>query len=73
MTPALPARPIVRTAKTLMQRAGVLPHVSGHAQARTTYDTYDYLAEKRHAVEALAATVDRIVNPPGGGVGPLRA
>lgn len=67
-----------RTAKTLMQRAGVLPHIServlGHAQGRIegTYDHHDYLAEKRHAADALAATLERIVSPPAANVVELR-
>jgi integrase len=63
-----------RTAKTLMQRAGVLPHISErvlcHAQGRieATYDHHDYLADKRHAADALAATLERIVSPPAANV-----
>ena len=39
---------------------------------RATYDVYDYEKEKRHAFEALAALVERIVHPPGGNVVPIR-
>jgi integrase len=58
-----------RTARSLMSRAGV---ASDHAERclghvlpgiRGTYDRYEYLNEKRHAFEALAALIDRIVNP----------
>jgi hypothetical protein len=28
------------------------------------YDRFNYLEQKRQAVEALAAMIDRIVNPP---------
>jgi integrase len=58
-----------RTARSLMSRAGVptdhaercLGHVIGGV--RGVYDRYEYLEEKRHAFEALAAQIDRIVNP----------
>ena len=58
-----------RTARSLMSRAGVLPnhaeralgHVIGGVQG--IYDRYEYAAEKRQAFEALAAQVDRILNP----------
>jgi hypothetical protein len=52
-----------------MSRAGV---PSDHAERclghvlpgiRSTYDRNEYLLEKRYAFEALAALVDRIVNP----------
>jgi integrase len=58
-----------RTARSLMSRAGV---PSDHAERclghvlpgiRGTYDRHEYLNEKRHAFEALAALIDRIVNP----------
>jgi integrase len=58
-----------RTAKTLMMKAGVLPHIServlGHAQGviEGTYDTYDYLPEKRTAVDKLARAIERILSP----------
>ena len=53
-----------RTARTLMNRAGVaedhaeraLGHVIGGV--RGTYDRYEYLDEKRAAFEALAGLVD---------------
>ena len=58
-----------RTACSLMSRAGV---PSDHAERclghvlpgiRGTYDRHEYLNEKRYAFEALAALIDRIVNP----------
>ena len=58
-----------RTARSLMSRAGV---PSDHAERclghvlpgmRGTYDRHEYLAEKRNAFDALAALMDRIVNP----------
>jgi integrase len=58
-----------RTARSLMSRAGV---ASDHAERclghvlpgiRGTYDRHEYLNEKRYAFEALAALIDRIVNP----------
>ena len=58
-----------RTARSLMSRAGVnsdhaercLGHVIGGV--RGTYDRHEYYEEKRHAFEALAAQIERIVNP----------
>jgi integrase len=58
-----------RTARSLMSRAGVnsdhaercLGHVIGGV--RGTYDRHEYLEEKRHAFEALAGQIERIVNP----------
>lgn len=54
---------IRRTAKTLMQRAGVRPDIServlGHVISGVAgvYDRHDYLPEKRHALEALASAI----------------
>jgi integrase len=67
-----------RTARTLMSRAGVsadtgercLGHVIGGV--RGVYDKHAYHAEMAHAFEALAAQIDRIVNPPANVVTPLR-
>ncbi len=67
-----------RTARSLMSRAGVsadhaercLGHVIGGV--RETYDRHQYHVEKRHAFEALAAQIGRIVNPPDGNVVKLR-
>jgi integrase len=58
-----------RTARSLMSRAGVdadiaercLGHVIGGV--RGTYDRYEYRDEKRAAFEALAAQIDRIIDP----------
>ena len=58
-----------RTAKTLMVRAGVRPDIServlGHviAGVEGTYDRHSYAEEKRDALEKLAATIERILNP----------
>ncbi len=58
-----------RTAKTLMARAGVRPDIServlGHviAGVEGTYDRHSYADEKRDALENLAATIERILNP----------
>jgi integrase len=63
-----------RTARTLMSRAGVdadhAERALGHviSGVRGIYDKYEYRDEKRRAFEALAALVDRIVNPPAGNV-----
>jgi integrase len=66
-----------RTARSLMSRAGVntdiaercLAHVLGGV--RGVYDRYAYYDEKKHAFEALAALVERIVNPPADNVVPM--
>jgi integrase len=56
-----------RTAKTLMVRAGVLPHVServlGHSirGVEGVYDRHLYESEKADALTKLAALIDRIV------------
>jgi integrase len=58
-----------RTARSLMSRAGVSPdhaerclgHIIGGV--RGVYDRHAYHAEKAAAYEALAAQIDRIVNP----------
>jgi integrase len=58
-----------RTSRSLMSRAGVqsdiaercLGHVIGGV--RGIYDRHRYLEEMRHAYEALAAQIERIVNP----------
>jgi len=58
-----------RTARSLMSRAGVNADTAerclGHAipGIRGIYDRHDYLAEMRHAFEALAALIDNIVDP----------
>ena len=66
-----------RTAKSLMQRAGVRPDIServlGHAiqGVEQVYDRHGYSDEKAKALQALADLVDRIINPPGENVVPL--
>jgi integrase len=58
-----------RTGRSLMSRAGVdadhaercLGHVIGGV--RGTYDRYAYYVEKKQAFEALAAQIERIINP----------
>jgi integrase len=63
-----------RTSRTLLSRAGVnadiaercLGHVIGGV--RGTYDRHEYVEEKAHAFEALAAQIERIVNPPAANV-----
>jgi integrase len=58
-----------RTAKTLMQRAGVRPDISERVLAHVipgvegVYDRYEYLAEKRDALERLASLIERILHP----------
>jgi integrase len=58
-----------RTSRSLLSRAGVNPDIAerclGHAlpTIRATYDRHRYLDEMAHAFEALAALIERIVNP----------
>ena len=58
-----------RTARSLMSRAGVpsdhAERCLGHVLSgiRGTYDRHEYLNEKRRAFDALAALIERIVNP----------
>jgi integrase len=58
-----------RTARSLMSRAAVpsdhAERCLGHVlpRIRSTYDRHEYLNEKRHAFAALAALIERIVNP----------
>lgn len=59
-----------RTARSLMSRAKVpadhaervLGHVIGGV--RETYDRYEYLDEKRDALEKLAGLIELILKPP---------
>jgi integrase len=66
-----------RTARSLMSRAGVGADVAerclGHviSGVRGTYDRHAYFDEKKRAFEALAALVERIINPPVANVIPL--
>jgi integrase len=68
-----------RTARSLMARSGVdadhaercLGHVIGGV--RGVYDRHAYRDEKRAAFEALAALVERILNPAADNVVPLRS
>jgi integrase len=58
-----------RTARSLMSRAGVssdhAERCLGHVMlgVRGTYDRHEYYEEKRRAYEALAAQIERTVNP----------
>jgi integrase len=67
-----------RTARTLMSRAGVNADVGerclGHVivGVRGIYDQHKYQQEMKQAFEALAAQIERIVNPPANVVTPLR-
>jgi integrase len=67
-----------RTARSLLARAGVLPHICervlGHAIAGVegVYDRHPYDAEKADALLKLATLVQTIINPPEGNVVPLR-
>jgi hypothetical protein len=54
----------------LLSRAGIpadiAERVLGHSMSaiRQTYDRHEYEAEKRHAFEALARMIERIVHAP---------
>jgi integrase len=68
-----------RTARSLLSRCkGVsvdhAERVLGHSRGDMIerYDRHDYADEIRHAVEALSAQIERIVNPPEGAVIPMR-
>jgi integrase len=58
-----------RTARSLLSRAGIAPDIAerclGHVitGVRGTYDRHKYLEEMRHAFEALATQIERIVDP----------
>jgi integrase len=58
-----------RSAKSLMARAGIKPHIServlGHkiGGVEGVYDQYTYDDEKAQALAALASLVERIINP----------
>src|SRR5262249_54817246 len=68
-----------RTARTLLSRAGISADIAerclGHALTgiRSTYDRFEYADEKRHAFEALAAQIERIVHPPEAKVADMEA
>jgi integrase len=59
-----------RTSRTLLSRAGISPdHAErclGHVipGIRGVYDKHEFLDEKRHAYDALAFLIDRIIDPP---------
>jgi integrase len=67
-----------RVSRTLLARAGIANDIAemclGHTLGglRATYDQHRYYAEKKHAFEALAAQIERIVNTPEGNVVVLR-
>jgi integrase len=58
-----------RTSRSLLSRAGIHPDISerclGHAIGgmRGVYDRHDFAPEMAHAFEALAAQIERIINP----------
>jgi integrase len=68
-----------RTARSLMSRAGVAPHIAervlGHALrgVEKTYDRFAYDREKAEALQRLADLVETILHPPAGNVVALRA
>jgi integrase len=67
-----------RTARSLLSRAGVLPHIAervlGHAQPtiQQVYDRHEYEPEKADALQRLADLLANIINPPEGNVVALR-
>jgi integrase len=76
--PAWTLHDLRRTARSLMSRAGVFPHIAervlGHAivGVEQIYDRHQYADEKADAVGKLAALVERIINPPANNVVRLR-
>ena len=68
--PAWTLHDLRRTARSLMSRAGVNKDIAEHTLGHTikgvggVYDRHDYTEEKARALEALAALVERIMNPP---------
>jgi integrase len=68
-----------RTARSLMARAGVQPHVAervlGHVVAgvEATYDRHHYRDEMGDALKRLAALIRTIIDPPADNVVPLHA
>jgi integrase len=58
-----------RTARSLLSRAGINADVAERCLAhkiggiRGVYDRHSFYAEKKHAFEALAAQIERIVHP----------
>jgi hypothetical protein len=68
--PAWQLRDLRRTARTGMSKLGVSPDVGelvlGHVLGgvRGTYDRYQYLAEKRHAIALWADHVSQLNTPP---------
>jgi hypothetical protein len=75
--PAWDHHDLRRTARSLMSRADVdgeiAERVLGHLPpgVRSVYDRWQYLEEKRDALEKLAAMVERILKPPAGNVAVL--
>jgi integrase len=67
-----------RTARSLLSRAGIHPDLAerclGHAigGVRGVYDRHQYVDEMRHAFEALAALIARLVSGTPAGVVPIR-
>jgi len=67
-----------RTSRTLLSKSGIAADIGerclGHklSGVRGVYDKHQYHAEMAHAFEALAAQIDRIINPPAPVVTPLR-
>jgi integrase len=63
-----------RTARSLVSRAGVSADIAervlGHVipGVRGVYDRYEYIDEKRDALERLTALVEQILHPPPGNV-----
>jgi hypothetical protein len=76
--PAWTTHDLRRTARSLMSRAGInadhAERALGHviAGVRGVYDRHEYAKEKRHAFEALAGELERIIKPPEPSVVPLR-
>jgi integrase len=67
-----------RTARSLMSRAKILPHISERVLGHTikgvegTYDRHEYAEEKAEALKQLDHVIETIINPPQGNVVTIR-
>jgi hypothetical protein len=63
-----------RTARSLLSGLGIshehAEQVLGHVikGVARTYNRHDYIAEKAHALNALASKIETVINPPTGNV-----
>ena len=81
-TPRWQVRDVRRTATTLMAELGVAPHVADKVLNHTSgeisgvaaiYNRFEYLDERRAALEALGRKIETLIGRDTGNVVPLRA